>query len=453
MEKRKLLDESYKELEDKKEEIQFLYYNDTLTNIPNRVHGQKNLREIIAKNHSNKKIAVALMGADNFKHINETFNHNIGDRLLKNIGKRLLSSFTYNKVSRLGGDEFMVVIGDINSHMDVEKNVNRIMEEMKKDFHIEENIIGINCSIGVAIYPSHSTDIDSLYRYADIALMEVKRNGGNNLKIFKEDLLEKSYKDIQMKEKLMEAVRNHTLDIYYQPKVDIHNNNMVGCEALLRWNHPEKGYISPEYFIGLAEKYNLMKEIDNYVFIKVLKQLKNWIKEGFEPVHVAINISAERFYDYDFTKRVCTFIEEINIDTNLLNFEITETNIMKNPYKARETLNLIRGKGISISLDDFGTGYSSLNYLKLFPIDTLKIDKSFIEEICYDKVNRTIVEATITMAKVLDLKIVAEGIEEEEQLAMLKYMGCDEYQGYYFSKPIPAGEFELLLKKNSESSI
>ncbi|QXM07270.1 EAL and GGDEF domain-containing protein [Crassaminicella indica] len=435
------------------EEIQYLAYHDTVTDLPNRRLG-KDILQFAIHNALRKQSMVGVMfvDLDRFKCINDSLGHGMGDTLLKYVGKRFKDCVREDdSVVRLGGDEFMIILNNINTSNNVWNIADRMIRTFSKPFWLNEKEIHITCSIGIAMFPEHGEDVETLLKNADIAMYQAKESGRNNFKFFDNKLNHKVDEEMKIKEGIISAIKRKEFTLYYQPKIHINSGEIVGWEALVRWNHPHMGFISPAKFIPIAEKSGLIKNIDKFVLEMACKQIKELVDKGIRPKSVAINISSSQFNDSNFINTLDRIIAEVGVDPKLLNLEITETTAMQDTYYAKMIFEKIKKRGISLSLDDFGTGYSSLNYLKSFPIDVLKIDKSFVDDICSDQVNNTIVAATITMAKVLDIIVVAEGVETKEQLELLKMAGCEECQGYLFSKPVPIEKMEEMLIKQKFS--
>ncbi|QZY54678.1 sensor domain-containing protein [Crassaminicella profunda] len=431
------------------EEIKYLAYHDMVTNLPNRRLG-KDILQFAIRNALKKEnmVGVMFVDLDRFKYINDSLGHGTGDTLLKYVGKRFKECVREDdSVVRLGGDEFMIILNNVNASNNVWKIADRMIKTFSKPFYLKEKEIHITCSIGIAMFPEHGKNVDNLLKNADMAMYQAKESGRNNFKFFDNILNNKVDEEIEIKEGIIKAIKKREFTLYYQPKIHINSSEIVGWEALVRWNHPTMGFISPAKFIPIAEQSGLIKNIDRLVLEMACKQIKELVDKGINPKSVAINISPNQFNDSTFIDTLDLIIDESGIDPTLLNLEITETAAMQDTYYAQMIFDQIKKRGISLSLDDFGTGYSSLNYLKSFPIDVLKIDKSFVDEICSDQVNKAIILATITMAKALNIIVVAEGVEIKEQLELLKRAGCKEYQGYLFSKPVPIEKMEKMLVK------
>ncbi|MBK5243302.1 EAL domain-containing protein [Clostridium sp.] len=441
------------ELKKKEEKITYLAYHDMLTNLPNRRFGKELLHLAVQKHLSkNSKFGVMFLDLDRFKYINDTLGHDMGDFLLLKVAERLkICVRESDTVVRLGGDEFMIILDgpcSFDFFEELSKMAKKIIDSFSKQFNVNTMEIYTSCSIGIASFPEDGEDVESLLKNTDIAMYQAKEAGRNNFKFFSRKIDYQIKKEMQIREEIIQAIEKKEFVLYYQPKVNIKSGKIVGSEALIRWKHPQKGLIYPNDFIPIAEKCGLIKKIDKLVLKMACNQIKKWANKGVCQECVSVNISANQFNDIEFIGTLDAILSETEIDPKLLNLEITETAAMQDTSYAQKIFGEIKKRGINISLDDFGTGYSSLNYLILFPIDVLKIDKSFVDEICFNKVNKTIVLATITMAKALDIKVIVEGVETKEQLAILRDFQCEEYQGYLFSKAVPVEEIESMIIKN-----
>lgn len=428
-------------------ELEYIAFNDSLTNLPNRRKIKSKLESVIAKARKNhRRVGILFIDLDKFKMINDILGHDTGDYVLKKSAERLKETILEkNFVGRLGGDEFLAIIdnmSEIDKINDIAKNIIRIFE---KPIEFKGRQIYITCSVGICIFPENGKTVKTLMRNADISMYKVKENLGNSFEFYDNEMNTEIQKQFHLAEKIREGIQKKQFILYYQPKVDVETGEISGLEALVRWNHPDKGLIPPNEFINIAEETGLIQKIDQYVLELACSQIKKWIDTGIKNINVSVNVSAKLFNDYSFVEQLQTIIEKTEIDPSYISIEITETAAMKNIKYSYEILNKLRQKGILILLDDFGIGYSSLNYLRELPIDVLKIDKSFVDKIHTDKINNAIMEAIINMAKALEIRVVAEGVETEQQLQILKKLGCNHYQGYLFSKPLPPEEIEKIL--------
>ncbi|MCG8482921.1 MAG: EAL domain-containing protein, partial [Clostridia bacterium] len=423
---------------------------DRLTNLPNRRFIKQQLTsDIKTASKNSNKVGILFIDLDKFKLVNDTLGHSIGDHLLKKAAIRLNSVvIKENAIGRLGGDEFIVVLNDVTALEEIETVAKRILDLFREPFILREKQIHNTCSIGISIFPENGQDVETLFKNADIAMNMSKEKGRNNYRFYTDEMNKKAEENLEIVENLREALKRKEFVIHYQPKINIKTGEITGLEALVRWDHPDLGLVYPEYFISIAEEAGLINKIDEFVFEVVCLQIRNWINNGFSPINIAVNISPTFFNNIEFITKLETILNHTGVDASYLSVEITETAAMKDTGYVHNILNRLREKKIEISLDDFGTGYSSLSYLKIFPIDTLKIDQLFVNGINKDKRDESLIEATITMAKALDIKVISEGVETKEQLNYLKEIGCEEFQGFLFSKPVPIQEIEDMLSRN-----
>ena len=446
------------------EKIQFLAYYDGLTNLPNRILFKEHLNQALAYSQRHKRLmAVLFVDLDRFKQINDTFGHSLGDLLLKGVADRLrfclrrsdcVSRFelgdTEASVGRFGGDEFTILIPDVPNIRAVAIIAKRILESISEQFELDHQEIFVTSSIGISIYPNDGTNAESLLKHADVAMYAAKDKGRSGYYFYNASMNQKTFDKLTMENHLRKAIKRDEFTIYYQPKVEIKTQKLVGAEALLRWNHPKKGLITPSKFIPIAEETGLIKPMGLWGFHAVCKQSMQWQKRGLPAIPIAVNLSAVQFQQRDLTDKIIRILLETGMDPKLLEIEITESTIMQNEEDAGRILLRLKNLGISISIDDFGTGYSSLSYLKRFTLDALKIDRSFIKDLSTDPDDRAITTAIIAMARTLGLKVIAEGVEEKADLKFLMELGCDQAQGFYFSPPIPAEEFVEYISKSHD---
>ena len=432
--------------------IEKLAYYDPLTNLPNRSLLKDRIHKAMQNaSRQNTKIAILFLDLDHFKLINDTLGHNIGDKLLIYISKLLQKEIRKSDtLSRIGGDEFVILlpnIDSINAAQYVAKNLLKILHG-KHD--IDSHQLYVTTSIGISIYPDNANTLDELITNADTAMYDAKQDGRNKYKIYTNQMTNFISTQMKIEQDLKNAVNNkNELEIYYQPKIDIKDNFVSGAEALIRWNHPENGLMFPDEFIGVAESTGIILELGMWIIEECILQVKEWNKLGFVKIKLAINLSARQFQDDALVPFIDSIIKEHHIDPVQLEFEITETISMSNMDATLRILNELKNIGVSIAIDDFGTGYSSLSYLKKFPINTLKIDKSFVMDMTIDEEDKVIVKTIITMAHSLGCITVAEGVETKEHRDILADLKCDQIQGYYYSKPIPKDMFsDFLLNYN-----
>ncbi|MEK3909856.1 EAL domain-containing protein [Paenibacillus sp. FSL H7-0331] len=437
------------------EKIVHMAYHDALTNLPNRLHFDQRLKRSFAEaERTNGKMAIIFFDLDRFKVINDTLGHHVGDLLLHALSNKL-KDYVLDKdlVARFGGDEFIVLLSNIASMDEAAQFAKGIPELLKEPFIFEEQELFVTASIGISLYPNDGTDAETLLKNADIAMYRSKEKGGNSYHYYHPEMNKRSMHRLSLEINLRKALERNEFHVYYQPFVDLSHGEIFGMEALIRWFHPEWGMVSPAEFIPLAEETGLIIPIGNWVLRQACIQNKKWQSLGNHPLRVSVNISAIQFHQPQFVQIIEDTLEETGLDPSLLCLEITENVAMTNVPYIIETMQKLRSMGVFISIDDFGTGYSSFSYLKRFRVHTLKIDQSFIRDVTFDEENAAIVTALIAMAQQLKIKSLAEGVETKEQLDFLIMRGCDEIQGYVFSKPISADEFEILLRENKQLSI
>lgn len=430
------------------EEILRLAYFDVLTNLPNRALLHDRLNQAIAQAARDKRhVGLLFLDLDNFKNINDTMGHSIGDRLLCTIARRLEESIrTTDTLARLGGDEFVVALTAINHAEDISIVANNILTALSAPLNIEGSELYTSASIGIAIFPEDGNDVDTLLKHADLAMYKAKDHGRNNFRFFSHDMNEKATERLLLENNLRKAIERGELFLVYQPQVNLQSGRLVGLESLVRWQHPALGLVSPTRFIPLAEETGLINPIGKWVLKNVCQQAMKWKNAGLPAIRVAVNISARQFAQHDFLECFFAIVAEVGLPTEWLEIELTETAIMSDVKRTANILREIKSAGISISIDDFGTGYSSLGTLKQFPLDRLKIDRSFVNMVHEDSNDGAIAEAIIRMSHSLGLNVVAEGVELKEQLTFLAERGCDEMQGYFLSKPLSSEAAGLFME-------
>ncbi|WP_426111309.1 putative bifunctional diguanylate cyclase/phosphodiesterase [Massilia sp. PWRC2] len=430
------------------EQIRRLAYCDSLTGIPNRQAFLETLeRELHRSKIGNKKFAVLFMDLDAFKRINDTLGHNAGDHLLKMVSERLRETTRptdlvsrgehSHNLARLGGDEFTILIPDLE-RVDHALNVaHRVKEAMRRPFLIEGNEIFCTASIGISLFPEDGDDCDSLLKFADTAMYHAKNCGKNNAKLYSSSLTMQIMSHVKLEVGLRRALKNQELYVLYQPQIDVPSGDIVAVEALVRWRHPERGTISPNEFIPLAEETGLIVPIGEWVLRTSCLQARAWQRSVGRSIRMAVNLSAKQFKDDNLSQVVQSALTDSGLDPTLLELELTEGTLMDDARATMATMDQLRAIGVQLSIDDFGTGYSSMNYLKRFNVRALKIDKSFISGLPQDAENAAITRAIIAMAHGLKMVVVAEGVETEAQLALLQEYGCDMVQGFHLSHPSP----------------
>lgn len=427
-----------------------LAYFDTLSQLPNRQMFELELEQrIINALSEENKFALLYLDLDNFKNINDTFGHSYGDKLIKEIAIALRSIIdAESSVSRLGGDEFGIIIPKGVDNIVFESKVTSLMEELNKLWIIEGNEFYITCSLGISIYPDDGVDAQTLLKNSDTAMYVSKNNSKNCYTFYSPNMQNKSEKYLTMEKDLRSAILNNEFQLYYQPLINLKNKDVVGVEALVRWVHPVKGMIMPADFIGFAEETGLINSMGDIVITQACQQLKRWQDMGFSQIYIAVNLSAKQLRQHDLIDKIVDNAQKADINVENLLFEITENIALYDFKQSVSILNTFKNMNVRVALDDFGTGYSSLNYLKLLPINMIKIDKSFVKDITIGQNEKHIARAIIELAHNMDVIVTAEGIETEEQYETLFNFGCDLGQGYLFSKPVPAEEVEKLLRSN-----
>lgn len=438
-----------KELEN---HIQHLAYHDSLTDLPNRAMFNRHLQHAVAQaQRYNKRLAVLFIDLDRFKNVNDTLGHDAGDRLLQEMGRRVssclrsgdvLARFGHEDlVARLGGDEFVVLIEEVTDISQLAEIAHKILAAMVKEYPLDGQLIHMTASIGISLFPDDGRNEFLLMKNADIAMYRAKESGKNTFQFYSAQMDLHSSKLLSLESGLRRAIERGELILHYQPKVDAKSTRITGAEALVRWRHPELGLVSPVHFIPLAEETGLIVPLSKWVLREACMQNLAWQQKGLPPMRIAINLSARQFTDDNLAVETSRVLREIGMDPSLLEIEITESMMMYNTDRTIQLLSELRQMGISVAIDDFGVGYSSLSHLKHFPLDIIKIDRSFIKDVPSDLADAAIADAIIAMAKRMQIKVVAEGVETLPQLVFLRERGCDEIQGFYFSKPLPAEEF------------
>jgi diguanylate cyclase (GGDEF)-like protein len=434
--------------------VRQLAYTDPLTGLPNRTTLSSHLNELLVKARaSNDMIAMLFLDLDRFKLVNDTLGHSVGDLLLKAVSDRLQRCVRGgDMVARLGGDEFTIIIDRAKSRDSIARIAQTICESIEQPFSFSGQEIFVSTSIGISIYPLDGDDIGELMKHADTAMFRAKEVGRSYF-FYESDMEAAVTRKMEIEADLRRSVSRDQIDVYFQPKADLKTNKIVGMEALVRWNHPQKGIICPQEFIPLAEETGIINEIGLWVMIGACLQVKNWIDQGYGPYSIAVNLSGVQLENGNIINQVRQVLDETQIDPSLLELEITESTIMHHPERVIEVLNRLKEMGVKLAVDDFGTGYSSLSYLKRFPIDLLKIDATFVQDVETDADDRAIVQSIIALAKSMRLQVVAEGVETRQQQEFLKALDCDYIQGYYIGRPVCAEEFEQhVLKKAKEDS-
>lgn len=431
--------------------IEQMAYYDALSGLPNRLLFHDRLNQAIAQaRRHRRKTAVMMMDLDRFKIINDTLGHPIGDQVLKTIAERLLYRMReVDTVSRLGGDEFALVLPDLSETSDIAKIAQIIHEEISRVILIGEHELFVTPSMGISVYPSDGDDAVTLIKNAEVALYQAKEER-NRYQLYAPAMNETASEWLTLESHLRRALERGELVLFYQPQIDLRTGSVVGVEALIRWKHPEWGMVAPGRFIPLAEETGLIVPISEWVLREACAQNVVWQKLGLPPIRVAVNLSGRHLAKQDeLVTQVATTLKQTGLAPDHLELELTESILMEDVEATIQTLSKLSEMGVKLSIDDFGTGYSSLSYLKRFPIDTLKIDQAFVRESATDEDDAAIVIAVIALAHSLKMNVIAEGVETDRQLAFLKAQGCDEVQGYFYSRPLPVDELTDYLRNHA----
>jgi diguanylate cyclase (GGDEF)-like protein/PAS domain S-box-containing protein len=429
------------------ETIRRLAFYDALTGLPNRALFKDRLGQVLAKVRRHKEtLPVMFVDLDRFKNVNDTLGHSTGDLLLKAVAKRLKEIVRESDtVGRLSGDEFVIILPDMALPGDVTIVAAKILEKISETFFLNNMEVYITASIGISIFPKDGSDGEDLLRNADAAMYFAKEQGRNNFQFYSSAISRSSVEEIRIQSNLRKALKDREFVVHYQPQLDLRSGRIVGAEALVRWQHPDYGLLSPGEFITLAEQAGVIADVGDYLLFTACAQNKAWQEAGFPPIRIAVNVSTYQFIRKGFVKMLKETLEELKLEPPYLDLEFTESIVIKNTDFIRSTFSELRSLGVSCSIDDFGTGYSALNYLKFLPINRLKLDRSFVASLAKDANDKAISRAIITMAHELNLKVTAEGVESVQQLEFLCEHGCDEVQGFLFSRPKPATDFVRLL--------
>jgi diguanylate cyclase (GGDEF)-like protein len=445
---------NFRDITDRKraeERIHFLAYYDALTALPNRSLLQDRLGKALAiARRRREKVALLFLDLDHFKVINDSLGHSVGDLLLQQVGERLAKcTRDQDTVARVGGDEFLIVLTGVKEVADAGGSAERIMNAMHGEFVVQGHTLSISCSIGIGIFPEHGADPESLIKNADAAMYGAKDNGRSRFQFFTEGMNAQAVERLSLENSLRSGLEKGEFFLVYQPQIAISTGKIIGAEALLRWRHPELGLVSPDKFIRVAEKSGLIIPIGEWVLRTACSQARQWQADGLQPLTVAVNVSAVQFRQESFRELIRGVLHETGLAPQYLELELTESLLLSNKDVTFSVLHELEEMGVKLAIDDFGTGYSSLSYLKTFPVTKLKIDRSFIRELTVNPDDAAITIAIISMAKSLNLKVIAEGVETEAQMSFLRENHCDEIQGYYFSKPVSADELAKKLPKSS----
>jgi len=447
-EKRRDKDQIESLLQQRTEEVHWLGNYDTVTQLPNRALFEDRLEQAVAiAKATGQSLGVLFISLDQFKKVNDSLGHGPGDVLLREFAERLKSCINRSDtVARFGNDEFALLRTQIDGTKDVIETIGSLSQVLKFSFDLPSQELFATASVGVSLFPVDGDDSQTLLKNAGAALYKAKRSGGANYQFFTADLHELAASRLALESNLRRAIHHEEFLLHYQPRVSVDSLAITGLEALVRWQHPQLGLVSPSEFIPLAEDTGLIVPIGEWVLRAACLQGRRWIEEGFAPIPIAVNISARQFHDRDLSQTVIRILEETGFSPKYLELELTESSIMQNEEFAASMLNQLKSMGINISIDDFGTGFSSLASLKRLPIDALKIDQSFVREATTDPDDAALVMAIITLGHNLRLKVVAEGVETDDQLRFLQLLRCDEIQGYFFSRPVSADTLVALFE-------
>ena len=443
-------DRYYAELQQTKAKLNYLIHNDSLTNLPNRFSLREQFKQIQKTDSSPEQLVTVLsVGLDRFNQINTHLGNSIGDLLLKAVAERL-SVCVGNQgiVARLNDDQFAVILATIKHRNEASQIAQDILTRLSETFELGGQEIFVTASLGIALCPRDGTEIEQLLNHAHIAMMKAKQQGGDHYEFYATAYNIGSSDRLALQTSLRYALEREELEVYYQPQVNLKTGEIFGAEALVRWQHPERGLVLPSKFIPIAEETGLIVPIGEWVFYTACKQVKVWQNSGFPSLQIAVNLSSRQFSQLDLRHRLVQIIINTGIEPKYIELELTESMLVQNTEVAIRRLNALKALGVKIAIDDFGTGYSSLSYLQQFPFDVLKIDRCFIRNITENTSNAAITEAIIAMAKNLNLKLIAEGVETEDELSFVCQHQCDGMQGYLFSRPVPVQEFHQLLLTN-----
>jgi diguanylate cyclase (GGDEF)-like protein len=436
------------QLREEKGAVYQLASYDHLTGLPNRMLFSELANSHLSRTRrSHAPFVMMFLDLDHFKLINDTLGHRIGDLLLNGVAQRLRNTVREaDIVARLGGDEFVVLLTELESIDDVARVANKLIEEIGRPMQIEEHELEMRPSIGIAVHPRDGLDLDALMRNADSAMYEAKRTGRGSFRFYDPSLNSRSILQADLSTRFRRAILGDEFVLHYQPRISLNGYRITSLEALIRWQHPERGLVFPGEFIDYAEQEGLVVELGNWVLRETCRQIAAWLAAGIDVVPVAINVSPKQLRDQTFVNYICEVVSDYGIPANLLEIEITERCVVEDFERPRQALEALSELGLKIALDDYGTGFSSLSFLKRLPINVIKIDRSFISDIRNQSNDAAIVASTIALGHNLGLTVIAEGVETREQLIYLRAAGCDEVQGYYFQKPVPAADIVDALK-------
>jgi diguanylate cyclase (GGDEF)-like protein/PAS domain S-box-containing protein len=430
------------------EDIQRLAYYDVLTGLPNRTLLYDRLNQSVAAAHrDNDQFALMFLDLDRFKYINDTLGHQAGDEMLKVIAARLVGAVREgDTVSRLGGDEFVILLRETGAEGALYV-AEKLLASVAQSFEVSGTVVSTEASVGISLYPHDGADVETLIKHADVAMYHAKAAGRNNFQFYTEQINERAMSHFNIERDLRIALEQRQLMVYYQPQIRMSDRKLIGFEALLRWNHPQNGMVPPAVFIPVAEESGLIVPVGEWVLREVCRQARAWHDQGLSLVPVAVNLSARQLNGDRLVRFMRTLLAETNLPEWTLELELTESMMLDDEKAAMQFIGEMRALGVALSIDDFGTGYSSLSHLKKLPLDKLKIDQSFVRDLAVDEDDAAIVRAIISMAHGLGLTVIAEGVENAQQMEFLEVLGCNEVQGYYYAKPMPASEAEAYISR------
>ena len=439
----------------KDEELRYVAYHDILTGLPNRKSFYMCIDDLLqhsSRRNSDRAWALMFLDLDKFKQVNDALGHDTGDHLLKNVAERLKECLREtDHLFRLGGDEFTIILTNLSHDIDVARVARKIKQTLTRSFRFNGQEIFTSTSIGISVFPNDGWEVEGLVKSADMAMYAAKENGGNDYRFFTEEMNRKALHRMKLESSLRKALNQNELLLYYQPLVN-ETSHIMGMEALIRWNHPELGLVLPNDFIRIMEETGMIVPVGRWVLQTACTQTKRWHDMGHSDLFVAVNLSARQLHEPDFVEMVIDILRESGLPPKCLKLEVTESSVIQNPEVCISKMRMLRAQGVTFSIDDFGTGYSSLSYLKRFPIDTLKIDRSFVSDAMSSKGNQEIVKTIIAMARNLNIDAVAEGVETQEQKDFLASYGCSSMQGFFFAHPVPVEQFKDLLQRQRRTA-
>lgn len=450
-----IIKQQYLERQENEEKMRHQAYHDSLTNLPNRHSFSERIDEAIKRAVRHEKCgALLFLDLDRFKLINDSLGHDAGDKLLITVAKRIQGSMRdTDMVFRLSGDEFVIILEDLAKAESASNVARRTLEQMSRPIMLNDFEVIINISIGITAFPKPDATADTLLKEADIAMYQAKKTNQNHFEFYVEAMNTRANERLQLETDLQHALSNNEFILYYQTKVDAKTQKVSSLEALIRWNHPTKGILTPDHFIPLLEDIGLIYDVGSWVINSACQQAKQWINQGFPALRISVNVSAKQFHYPNLLTTVQTALLQSGLNPDYLELELTETMFVDNTEHAIDIMHQLKKLGVCLSIDDFGSGYSSLSYLKLFPVDYLKIDRAFIKDLSTNKKDAAITTTIISLANSLNLKLIAEGVENDYQLQFLQNLQCHELQGYLFSKPLPAADLNETLYKLIDESI